>query len=85
MPWENYKNYDRLGLENQYMDIMGIKLPQYTIPVHPGRNLAVIMEIAAMNHRQKRMGYNTAEEFSARLMERSKSIEDDENHGPIEY
>ena len=68
-PWEVYRNYDRLGLENQYMDIMGIKVPQYTIPVHHGRNLAVIMEIAAMNHRQKKMGFNTAEEFNRRLME----------------
>ena len=85
-PWEVYKNYDRLGLENEYMDIMGIKVPQYTIPVHHGRNLAVIMEIAAMNHRQKKMGFNTAEEFSARLMERSNSSSDeDEDIGPIEY
>ena len=85
-PWEVYRNYDRLGLENEYMDIMGIQVPKYTIPVHHGRNLAVIMEIAAMNHRQKKMGFNTAEEFSARLMERSSAVSDgDEDHGPIEY
>ncbi len=85
-PWEVYKSYDRLGLEEQYTDIMGINVPQYTIPVHHGRNLAVIMEIAAMNHRQKKMGFNTAEEFNARLMERAQSTADeDENLGPIEY
>ncbi len=85
-PWDVYRNYDRLGIETEYMDIMGINIPKYTIPVHPGRNLAVIMEIAAMNHRQKKMGFNTAEEFTARLMERQGSADGDgENPGPIEY
>jgi HPr kinase/phosphorylase len=60
--------YDRLGLENDYTDIMGIKIPTTTIPVKPGRNLAIILEIAAMTNRQKRMGYNTAEEFNKKLM-----------------
>lgn len=68
-PWENGKNYDRLGLESDYTDILGIQLPSVTIPVKPGRNLAVIIEIAAMNYRQKRMGYNAAEEFNKRLDE----------------
>ncbi len=67
--WEPEKMYDRFGLEEQYEDILGIKVPSITIPVHPGRNLAVVLEIAAMNNRQKRMGYNTAEEFNKRLME----------------
>jgi HPr kinase/phosphorylase len=61
--------YDRFGLEEQYENILGIDIPSITIPVHPGRNLAVVLEIAAMNNRQKKMGYNTAEEFNKRLME----------------
>ena len=67
--WVNGKMYDRLGLDNETMDILGIEIPSITIPVKPGRNLAIIFEIAAMNNRQKRMGYNTAEEFNKRLME----------------
>jgi len=66
--WVQGKMYDRLGLESEYMDIMGINIPSTTIPVKPGRNLAIIIEIAAMNNRQKRMGYNTAEEFNKKLM-----------------
>ena len=68
-PWIQGKMYDRLGLDNEYTDIMGIMIPTTTIPVQPGRNLAVVLEIAAMNHRQKKMGYNTAEEFNRKLME----------------
>ena len=68
-PWEQGKMYDRLGLEDQYTDILGISIPSILIPVHPGRNLAIIIEIAAMNNRQKKLGYNTAEEFNKRLME----------------
>jgi len=84
--WDTYKSYDRLGLENEFMDIMGIQIPKYTIPVHPGRNLAIIMEIAAMNHRQKRMGYNTAVEFSEKLMERAAEQESGvKSSKPIEY
>ena len=67
-PWVQGKMYDRLGLESETMDILGLKIPAITIPVRPGRNLAIILEIAAMNNRQKRMGYNTAEEFNKRLM-----------------
>ena len=66
--WDSTKFYDRMGLENEYCEIMGIKVPQVTIPVRPGRNLAVIIEIAAMNNRQKRMGYNTAEEFNKQML-----------------
>lgn len=68
-PWEQGKMYDRLGLEEQFTDILGIRVPSIVIPVHPGRNLAIIIEIAAMNNRQKKLGYNTAEEFNKRLME----------------
>ncbi len=66
--WVQGKMYDRLGLDEQQINILGIDLPSLTIPVRPGRNLAIILEIAAMNNRQKRMGYNTAEEFNKRLM-----------------
>ena len=68
-PWDSEKIYDRFGLDEEFMDILGIKVPSLTIPVKPGRNLAIILEIAAMNNRQKKMGYNTAEEFNKRLME----------------
>ncbi len=67
--WNSEKLYDRFGLEEEYMNILGIDIPSLTIPVHPGRNLAIILEIAAMNNRQKKLGYNTAEEFNKRLME----------------
>jgi HPr kinase/phosphorylase len=66
--WVQGKMYDRLGLDEQTINILGIDLPSLTIPVRPGRNLAIILEIAAMNNRQKKMGYNTAEEFNKRLM-----------------
>lgn len=67
-PWVQGKMYDRLGLDEETVDILGIKIPAITIPVRPGRNLAIILEIAAMNYRQKKMGYNTAEEFNKKLM-----------------
>ena len=66
--WEKGKVYERLGLVDTYTDILGIKIPSITVPVTPGRNLAVIIEIAVMNNRQKRMGYNTAEEFNKKLI-----------------
>ena len=67
-PWVQGKMYDRLGLDKETMDILGNKVSSITIPVKPGRNLAIILEIAAMNNRQKKMGYNTAEEFNRKLM-----------------
>lgn len=67
-PWESGKIYDRLGLETEVTEILGIEIPTTLIPVRPGRNLAIILEIAAMNNRQKRMGYNTAVEFNKRIM-----------------
>lgn len=73
--WDPEKQYDRLGLEEEKMKILDIELPRLTIPVRPGRNLAVIVEVAAMNFRLKRMGVNAAEEFSARL---SDAIEEGE-------
>ena len=68
-PWVQGKMYDRLGLDQETTEILGNHVPSITIPVRPGRNLAIILEIAAMNNRQKKMGYNTAEEFNKRLME----------------
>lgn len=65
--WDNTKVYDRMGLENQYMDILGVEVPALTIPVKPGRNLAVIIEVAAMNNRQKKMGYNAAKDLLVSL------------------
>ena len=67
--WVEGKMYDRLGLDEEKIDILGNEVPSITIPVKPGRNLAIILEIAAMNNRQKKMGYNTAEEFNKRLLE----------------
>ena len=67
--WQDGKMYDRLGLDEESTDILGIKIPSITLPVCPGRNLSVVIEVAAMNNRQKRMGYNTAAEFNKRLME----------------
>ena len=60
---------DRLGLDEETTDILGINVPSIVLPVCPGRNLSVVIEVAAMNNRQKRMGYNTAQEFNKRLME----------------
>lgn len=67
-PWVEGKFYERLGMDTEYTEIMGIQIPSITVPVRPGRNLAIILEIAAMNNRQKKMGYNTAVEFNKKLM-----------------
>ena len=67
VPWKNDEAYDRLGLEDQYMEILDVKVPMNTIPVTPGRNLAVILEVAAMNNRQRKMGYNPALEFTEQI------------------
>ena len=60
-PWDDARAYDRLGLGTDYFEILGVQVPMVTIPVRPGRNLAVILELAAMNNRQKNMGYNAAQ------------------------
>lgn len=65
--WDQNKIYDRMGIENEYTDILGNKVPSVTIPVKPGRNLAIIIEVAAMNNRQKEMGYNSAQELLNKL------------------
>jgi HPr kinase/phosphorylase len=65
--WDNQKVYDRMGIDSEYTEILGIKVPVLTIPVKPGRNLAIIIEVAAMNNRQKKMGYNAAQELLSNL------------------
>ena len=67
VPWNTQEAYDRLGLEDQFTEILGVKVPMNTIPITPGRNLAVILEVAAMNNRQKKMGYNAAVEFTEQI------------------
>lgn len=67
-PWVDGKQYDRLGMVDEYTNIMGINIPSMTVPVKIGRNIAVIIEVAAMNNRQKKMGYNAAIELNNRLM-----------------
>lgn len=66
-PWDSEKVYDRMGMDNEYTEILDVKVPYTVIPVKPGRNLAVIIEVAAMNNRQKKMGYNAARELMHNL------------------
>ncbi len=66
-PWDNDKLYDRMGLDEESTEILGLQIPSVTIPVKPGRNLAVIVEVAAMNNRQKKLGYNAAADLLGRL------------------
>jgi HPr kinase/phosphorylase len=65
--WNPQKHYERLGTEELTTEILGIKVPSLTIPVKPGRNLAIIIEVAAMNNRQKKMGYNAAQAFTKKI------------------
>ena len=77
--WDKTKVYDRMGMENEYTEIWGLRVPVLTIPVKPGRNLAVIIEVAAMNNRQKKMGYNAAKELLQNL---GMTYNDDDNGNP---
>ena len=78
--WDRDKEYDRLGLEEEYMEFLGNKVVCHSLPIRPGRNLAIIVESAAVNHRQKKMGYNAAKELYKRVQEslsrKSRSEED---------
>ena len=65
--WDKDKEYDRLGLEEEYTEFLGNKVVCHSLPIRPGRNLAVIVESAAVNHRQKKMGYNAAQELYNRV------------------
>lgn len=66
--WQTGKHYDRLGIDDFTTELLGLDIPSITIPVKPGRNLAIIAEVAAMNQRQRRMGFNAAEELNKRLL-----------------
>ena len=78
--WKKENEYDRLGLEDEYAEFLGNKVACHSLPIRPGRNLAVICETAAVNHRQKKMGYNAAQELYRRVQENltKKSSDDDE-------
>ena len=65
--WDKDKEYDRLGLQQEYIEYLGNKVVCHSLPIRPGRNLAIIVETAAVNHRQKKMGYNAAEELYKRV------------------
>ncbi|MBR5649213.1 HPr(Ser) kinase/phosphatase [Pseudobutyrivibrio sp.] len=67
--WTKEKEYDRLGMTDEYMNILGIDVTCHSLPIRPGRNLAIICETAAVNHRQKKMGYNAAEELYRRVQD----------------
>jgi HPr kinase/phosphorylase len=73
--WSKEKSYDRLGLEESYIEFLGNKVPCHSIPIRPGRNLAIICEAAAVNYRQKKMGYNAAQEFFNRVTNNLKKSE----------
>ncbi len=77
--WDKEKEYDRLGLEEEYTEYLGNKVVCHNIPIRPGRNLAVICESAAVNHRQKKMGYNAAQELYARVQKSLARKRDDED------
>ena len=76
--WTKSTQFDRMGMEDQYIEYLGKKIVCHHIPVRPGRNLAIIVEAAAVNHRQKKMGYNAALEFYNRVQENMKHPRDEE-------
>ena len=76
--WKKDADYDRLGLEEEYIEYLGNKVVCHSLPIRPGRNLAVICETAAVNHRQKKMGYNAAQELYRRVQENMTRSRDDE-------
>lgn len=82
--WDQHKPYDRMGLHNEYTEILGLEVPSITLPVKPGRNLAVIIEVAAMNHRQKKLGYNAAQELLVKLG-LNDDVPDDELADQIDF
>lgn len=77
-PWDETKAYERMGINDETIDILGINVPLCTVPVSPGRNLAIIIEVAAINNRQKKMGYNSAKEllYSLGMLEENENNED---------
>lgn len=77
--WNKDKEYDRLGLEEEYIEYLGNKVVCHTLPIRPGRNLAVIVEAAAVNNRQKKMGYNAAKELYRRVQENLMKGDDEDD------
>ena len=77
--WKKENEYDRLGLEDEYAEFLGNKVACHSLPIRPGRNLAVICETAAVNHRQKKMGYNAAQELYRRVQENITKGHDDDD------
>ena len=77
--WQAGKEYDRLGLTDNYTEILGVRVPSLLLPIHPGRNLAVVLEVAARNFRLKQMGYNAAEELTRRHIERAQRAMEEED------
>jgi HPr kinase/phosphorylase len=75
--WNREADYDRLGLEEQYTEFLGNRVVCHSIPIRPGRNLAIIVEAAAVNHRQKKMGYNAAQELYNRVTGNIKKKEEE--------
>ena len=75
--WQAGKEYDRLGMTENYTEILGVRIPTLLLPIHPGRNLAVVLEVAARNFRMKQMGYNAANELARRHMERAQRAGED--------
>lgn len=73
-PWDNNKIYDRLGVEDHFVEILDIRVPCVTIPVRPGRNLASIVEVAAMNNRQRRFGFNAARDLVQKVDQRADGL-----------
>ena len=76
--WKDGQEYDRLGLTDQYTQIMGVNIPRLLLPIHPGRNIAAVLEVAASNFRLKQMGYNAAEVLTQRHMQRAMREDNDE-------
>ena len=76
--WKKDNEYDRLGLEEEYTELLGNKVVCHSLPIRPGRNLAVICEAAAVNHRQKKMGYNAAQELYRRVQANLNKKDDEE-------
>jgi HPr kinase/phosphorylase len=76
--WQAGKEYDRLGMSENYTEILGVRIPSLLLPIHPGRNLAIVLEVAARNFRLKQLGYNAAMELARRHMERAQRADDND-------
>lgn len=79
--WDDHHFYDRIGLDEKYCDVLGVKVPYHVLPVKPGRDVVLLLETIALNHRLKRMGYNSAKEFNNKLLEMIASKEKKKRYG----